>query len=213
MNTRRNQVTTRNQASSVVKAAKVAKKTKVRVFNVHKRGLVLSPGEAAVHEDLASFLFGTKRASAKVAVEAHGATYTKAFMLPLAEQATVVKQGIRPRVIKVLADDMGINQGTLASQLGLAKSTFGRKLKDGGKLSAPDSEKALGVVRLIGLVQKMVEDSDGPADFDAAEWVGHWLEQPLLALGGDKPGSYMDTAAGQQLVANLLHQAQAGSYA
>jgi len=38
--------------------------------------------------------------------------------------------------------------------------------------------------RLIGQVQAMVEQSGNPEGFDAAHWLGAWLDEPLPALGG-----------------------------
>ncbi|WP_368664723.1 antitoxin Xre/MbcA/ParS toxin-binding domain-containing protein [Zoogloea sp. LCSB751] len=42
----------------------------------------------------------------------------------------------------------------------------------------------------------MVNDSRDPKDFDAARWVGEWLEPPAPALGGGRPAEYMDTLTG-----------------
>jgi hypothetical protein len=39
------------------------------------------------------------------------------------------------------------------------------------------------------------------------------LAAPLAALGGETPGSFMDTMEGQKYVGNLLEMAQSGAYA
>ena len=59
----------------------------------------------------------------------------------------------------------------------------------------------------------MVGDSGDSTGFDAARWVGDWLEQPIPALGGAKPADYMDTIEGQERVSRLLVQSQAGVFA
>lgn len=70
-----------------------------------------------------------------------------------------------------------------------------------------------GVEQLIHMVQTMVEQSGNPTGFDAAQWVIHWLANPLPALAGATPGSYMDTSKGRELVAELLSMTQSGAYA
>ncbi|MBS0370578.1 MAG: DUF2384 domain-containing protein [Proteobacteria bacterium] len=79
-------------------------------------------------------------------------------------------------------------------------------------LSTDQSERVLGLERLIGQVAVMVGDSGDSTGFDAARWVGDWLEQPIPALGGAKPADYMDTIEGQELVSRLLVQSQAGVF-
>jgi uncharacterized protein (DUF2384 family) len=79
-------------------------------------------------------------------------------------------------------------------------------------LSQDESERALGIARLIGLVEKIVGESGEPAGFDAARWTAAWLERPNNALGGKTPGDFMDTADGRALVAGLVAQMQSGAY-
>jgi uncharacterized protein (DUF2384 family) len=79
-------------------------------------------------------------------------------------------------------------------------------------LSQDESERALGIARLIGLVEKIVGESGEPAGFDAARWTAAWLERPNNALAGKTPGDFMDTADGRALVAGLVAQMQSGAY-
>jgi uncharacterized protein (DUF2384 family) len=71
----------------------------------------------------------------------------------------------------------------------------------------------VGMAKLIGQVQTMVEESGDPTGFDAAQWLARWLDEPLPALDGKRPAEYMDTAEGRDLVSNLLAMAQSGAYA
>lgn len=80
-------------------------------------------------------------------------------------------------------------------------------------MSCDESERVLGVETLIGMVQSMVEQSGDPIGFDAARWLANWLSEPLPALTGATPASYMDTFEGQKLVAELLSMSQSGAYA
>ena len=78
----------------------------------------------------------------------------------------------------------------------------------------PDvSERTRAIARLVRQAECLVRDSGGSEDFNAARWVAAWLNQPLPALGGKRPGEFMHTADGRTLVANLLAQQKSGAYA
>ncbi|MFA5976428.1 MAG: antitoxin Xre/MbcA/ParS toxin-binding domain-containing protein [Elusimicrobiota bacterium] len=125
----------------------------------------------------------------------------------------VVKTGVSPRVFQTLAHDMNVDQNAVFQLLGVPRATVNRKLKAGKPLDVSSSERALGLVRLVGQVKQMVEESGNADGFDAPTWVGQWLDRPLPALGGKTPGEFMDTTPGQELVSHLLAQAQSGAYA
>lgn len=125
----------------------------------------------------------------------------------------VIRQGIPASMISALSLRLGISKELLLSSLGLSRATISRKEKDAALLSKDESERVLGIEALIGLVQRMVEESGDPADFDAAQWVGRWLSKPVPALGGATPASFLDTFEGQKLIAELLAMSQSGAYA
>ena len=125
----------------------------------------------------------------------------------------LIRQGIPASTITSLSSRMGMSKEILLNSLGLSRATISRKEKDAIVLSSDESERVLGVENLIVMVQTMVEESGDPTGFDAARWVSEWLTEPLPALGGETPASYMDTFEGQKLVANLLAMIQSGAYA
>jgi uncharacterized protein (DUF2384 family) len=88
-----------------------------------------------------------------------------------------------------------------------------RKVRENKRLSPDESSRVLGMARLVGQVQAMVEESGRPEGFDAAAWVARWLDRPLPALAGQRPAELMDTAEGQGIVANLAARMQSGAYA
>jgi putative toxin-antitoxin system antitoxin component (TIGR02293 family) len=139
--------------------------------------------------------------------------YREIFHSSLGTRAVIVKAGINPSVVRHLARDMQYDQGALVNLLGFARATYNRKVKTRKPLDLASSERVIGVMRLVGQVKQMVEESGDATDFDASAWVGNWLEQPLGALGGKAPRDYMDSAPGQELVSQLLAQAQSGAYA
>jgi putative toxin-antitoxin system antitoxin component (TIGR02293 family) len=124
---------------------------------------------------------------------------------------------IRNRVpaahVKVLARRMNLAQDKLSRYMHIPLATLTRKAARNEGLSLEDSERFIGLATLIGQVQTMVEESGTPDGFDAAVWTARWLEEPLPALDGQTPASYLDTAEGQRLVANLLSMMASGAYA
>jgi putative toxin-antitoxin system antitoxin component (TIGR02293 family) len=124
-----------------------------------------------------------------------------------------IKSGIPPTFVDDIAAQMGRPKEWLLPTLGLSTATFNRRKSESKPLSREESERVLGMARLVGQVEAMVEESGEPDRFNAAEWVARWLEEPLAALGGRKPGELMDTAEGQAIVSNLLARAQSGAYA
>lgn len=139
--------------------------------------------------------------------------YILLFELSLFDDARVVKCGMRPWVVKSLAADLKIETSRLIDHLAIPRSTYNRKFKDRSALNVTESERVLGVAKLVGQVQAMVEGNEDAAGFDAAAWVGNWLESPLPAIGNSKPIDLMDTSPGQELVSQLLQQMQSGAYA
>ena len=129
------------------------------------------------------------------------------------ERAESVRHGLSPRLFVNLAASLRLSQAILLDNLGLPHSTMKRKTQHDEVLGRLESERVMGVARLVGLVQSMVEESGNPEGFDAAEWLGRWIQAPVPALGGRTPADLLDTAAGQEEVARLLRQAQAGVYA
>ena len=129
------------------------------------------------------------------------------------QRISIVKRGLPAADVEVLAKQMAWPKERVVSTLGLARATVDRKARANQALSQDESARVLGMVRLVGQVQEMVEASGAPDRFDAAGWVAHWLESPLPALGGKKPLEFMDTGDGQALVANLVARMQSGSYA
>ena len=97
--------------------------------------------------------------------------------------------------------------------LDLPQSTFNRKAKNEQALTTAESERFVGFAKLIGQVEAMVEESGDPEEFDAPAWVARWLEEPLPALGGERPLDLLDTMEGQALVAATLARVQSGAYA
>jgi putative toxin-antitoxin system antitoxin component (TIGR02293 family) len=107
---------------------------------------------------------------------------------------------------------MGASKKALLRQLGLSRATIDRKVKNDRALSMDEGQRVIGMAKLVGLVETMAEQSDNSDKFDAAKWLAKWIDQELPALDGKKPAEFLDTAEGQELVANTLQRMQTGAY-
>jgi putative toxin-antitoxin system antitoxin component (TIGR02293 family) len=128
-------------------------------------------------------------------------------------RVALVKQGVPSEALGLLAADMGITKEQLYATLGVPRATMERKVRLGQRLNQDESERVVGVARLVGQVAQMVSESGDLDGFDAARWVAAWLKRPVPALGGARPGDLLDTAEGREIVSGLVAQMQSGAYA
>ena len=140
-------------------------------------------------------------------------SYLTLYDFSRVDRIGVVKEGVPARLLTTLASDMHIPRERLYTWLGIARATANRKVKADDLLSQDESERALGIARLVGQVQKVVAESGESKGFDAAQWAAAWLARPNQALDGKPPGEFMDTADGRALVSGLIAQMQSGAYA
>lgn len=127
-----------------------------------------------------------------------------------------IRQGVPAEDFKVFVVQLGITQEKVCRMLDIAPATVNRKAALHQPLSREESEKVIGMAKLIGQVEAMLADSGDPEamkDFDARKWVARWMDEPIPALGGHTPAEYMDTFEGQELISSLLKTMQTGAYA
>jgi putative toxin-antitoxin system antitoxin component (TIGR02293 family) len=142
--------------------------------------------------------------------------FRKAYHSSSGDRIQVIKAGVSAKKVYALAIALKISQDVMMKRLGLSKSTVSRKAQADDTLTADQSERVLGMAKLLGLVQTIVDesgDSDLAKDFDAAAWLEAWLSQPNPALGGALPSTYLDTHEGQEILGTLIAQMQSGAYA
>jgi uncharacterized protein (DUF2384 family) len=80
-------------------------------------------------------------------------------------------------------------------------------------LSPGESERIIGLTRIVGQLEALIQESGNPEGFDAAAWMSCWLNDPVPALGGMRPIDLMDTVEGRVLVSRTLAKLQSGAYA
>lgn len=162
-------------------------------------------------------IVGREHASGVKTSDQHSASpvaaYTTFFRAEPIERISIIKHGILASEAKQILSDLAVTQAVAMTALNISVATMNRRAKGEDRLPPAESERVLGVARLVGQIQNIVEESGDPQGFDAAAWMSRWLNEPLPALGGVRPLDLMDTMEGQTLVSNTLAQVQGGAYA
>jgi putative toxin-antitoxin system antitoxin component (TIGR02293 family) len=140
-------------------------------------------------------------------------SFVQLFNAEPLERIAFIKQGVPATWPELMARRMSIDKGTLLKTLGLPRATIDRKASANRPLSADEGARVVGMARLVGQVQAMVDESGQPQGFDAGKWLAQWLERELPAFGGRRPADLMDTAEGQAMVSQWLARIASGAYA
>jgi putative toxin-antitoxin system antitoxin component (TIGR02293 family) len=125
----------------------------------------------------------------------------------------MIRAGVRASYAKRIAADLRLDQRVVFNALNLKTATVNRKASARAALAPDEGERVLGMAKLLGQVEAMLQGADLPPGFKAVEWLARWLSEPLPAFGGIKPLDMLDTLEGQSLVAQALAQIEAGAYA
>lgn len=140
-------------------------------------------------------------------------TYASFSDLDAQDVIAAVRRGVPARMLDSLVHDMNVSRAVLLSWIDIPEATIKRKIRDDALLGKAAGEQALGMARLIGLVERMVNESGDAQGFDAATWLARWLAEPNPVFNGACPGQFLDTAEGRMLVGTTLQQMQSGAYA
>lgn len=124
------------------------------------------------------------------------------------------RAGVHAQLLKDLAKHMAIPASRLFSILGIPKATAEKKIAAGEAIAGQGGQAAIGLVKLLGQAEAMAAESTAAdaAEFDAARWLGQWIETAQPALGGKKPADLLDTPTGLDMVSRLLGSIQSGAY-
>ena len=124
------------------------------------------------------------------------------------------RTGVDGSFIKDLSKRMEVPSSRIFSILGIPKATAEKKAAAGETVTGSGGQAAIGMVKLLGMAQEIVANSTAPEakGFDAAKWLGQWIERPQPALGGRRPADLLDTPTGIEVVARLLGSIESGSY-
>ena len=99
------------------------------------------------------------------------------------------RKGVRGQLLKDLSKRMHLPATRVFDIVGIPKATAEKKVAAGELVAGSAGQAALGMVKLLGIAQELVDNStaEKARGFDAAKWLGQWLERPQRALGGEKP--------------------------
>lgn len=148
---------------------------------------------------------------AESSVDAYVARVARATPMELVE---LERNGVLGSFIKDLSGRMNLPTTRIFAILGIPRATAEKKAAAGEHVSGSGGQAALGMVKLLGIAQHMASQSTAveAADFDAAAWLGAWIERPQPSLGGRRPADLLDTPTGIELVARLLGSIESGAY-
>ena len=123
------------------------------------------------------------------------------------------RQGVVGSLVKDLSKRMDVPASRMFTILGVPKATAEKKAAAGEVIAGSGGQAAIGMVRLLGLAQEMIANSKAARarGYDAAKWLGQWIERPQPALGGRKPAELIDTPTGIEVVARLLGSIESGA--
>ena len=126
----------------------------------------------------------------------------------------IERRGVAGSFLKDLSRRMDIPAARVFSMLGVPKATAEKKASAGEVVAGSGGQAALGVARLIAIAQAIVANSTArqAQGFDAARWLGQWLDRPQPSLGGRRPAELIDTPTGIEVVSRLLGSIESGSY-
>jgi putative toxin-antitoxin system antitoxin component (TIGR02293 family) len=155
------------------------------------KGLTYHPGKGAIR----SFTADVARASPLTLVE-------------------LERQGVSPRLFNDLRAEMGLSSARMVEIFKFPRSTLASKIKSKAPLKGREGQATIKMVKLLAQAQRMVDNStsDQAEGFDAAHWLGQWLEVPQPALGGLRPADLLDTETGTQMVHQVLGAMESGAY-
>ena len=139
--------------------------------------------------------------------------YVDIFHASPTDRIRIIKNGVPASKAKRLIADLHFDQGVLLGALNLKTATVNRKAARDEALSPEDGERVIGIAKLIGQLEAMLQDSGRPGAFDGPAWLSQWLREPVPSLGGSAPIGLLDTMEGQSLVSQALAQIQSGAYA
>jgi len=130
------------------------------------------------------------------------------------ERVEIERRGVSGAFIKEFSRRLGVPAVRVFRILGVPRATAEKKAAAGELVTGSGGRAAVGMIRLLGIAQDIIANStaEEAKNFDAAKWLGVWLERSQPALGGRKPADLIDTPTGLEVVARLLGSIESGSY-
>ena len=110
-------------------------------------------------------------------------SYREVFNATPYERVQLIRAGLTARDAMRILSDLMANSNALFVAVGVSKAAIARRAAQGRHLPSGQSERIIGLAKLVGQVEDLMGDVD---DFSASAWLGDWLIHPLPALGGQR---------------------------
>ncbi len=120
-----------------------------------------------------------------------------------ADLAQLVRRGLPATSVTALAEKLDVGNAVLSRQLGIAQRTLTRRLSQGSRLTAAESDRTVRLARLYAHAVEMIGSEEKAVE---------WLRTPNRALGGGRPLDQLDTDLGARAVEDILGRIAYGVY-
>lgn len=120
-----------------------------------------------------------------------------------ADLAQLVRTGLPATSVTALAEKLDVGNAVLSRQLGIAQRTLTRRLSQGSRLTAAESDRTVRLARLYAHAVEMIGSEEKAVE---------WLRTPNRALGGGRPLDQLDTDLGARAVEDILGRIAYGVY-
>jgi putative toxin-antitoxin system antitoxin component (TIGR02293 family) len=117
--------------------------------------------------------------------------------------AELVRKGLPASSVKVLAERLDVGNMVLSQKLGIPQRTLTRRLSQGSRLTAAESDRTVRLARVYASAVEMIGDEEKAVE---------WLRTPNRALGGERPLDLLDTDVGAREVEDILGRIAYGVY-
>jgi putative toxin-antitoxin system antitoxin component (TIGR02293 family) len=117
--------------------------------------------------------------------------------------AALVRRGLPASSLIALAVKLDLANSVLSRKLGIAQRTLTRRLSQGSRLTAAESDRTVRLARVYANAVDMIGDEEKAVE---------WLRTPNRALGGERPLDLLDTDVGAREVEDILGRIAYGVY-
>jgi putative toxin-antitoxin system antitoxin component (TIGR02293 family) len=115
-----------------------------------------------------------------------------------------IRRGLPTKTVDSVAKRLDLSSLATVESLGFAKRTWARRVQSGELLSPEESERVVGLARVLAVATQVLGDSTTAR---------RWLLTENRALGGIVPLRMLDTGIGASAVLDELGRIEHGVYA
>lgn len=115
----------------------------------------------------------------------------------------LTREGLPVATLTRLAMGMDLERKVLARVVGISERTLSRRIANGERLSAEESDRTVRLARIMAMTADTLGDSSRAAA---------WLQKPNRALDGQRPLDLLDTDTGTRSVETILGRIEYGIY-